>query len=342
MPPLHIALVQDRRPEFQGIGHREHIVAMAQQAAIAQLTTGFGIEGSIRQHDEGLIPLMDHRDFCILLDQVGDDIVAGQLVITNELALLLELQPLVVVNRKVGGTFAPLTLLFHLGLETGFIDGVVTIPHHIGGQIRREAIGIVELEDHLSWHHLGIAQIRQRIFEQRQTTIQSANKLLFFLLEHPLDHRLLAVQLRISITHLLGQFGHQSIEENILSPQFATVTHGAADDATQDIAASLIGGHDTIGDQECAGTDVVGNDAQRLVRQIVDTDDLRGPLDQCLENIDFVVGMNALHDGGDTLNPHTGIHRRFGQRLECTIGLAVELHEDHVPDLDEAIAILFG
>ena len=314
---------------------------MAQQTAVAQLTTGLGIEGGVRQHDEGFISFMDHGHFGILLDQVGDDIVASQLVITDELTLLLELQPLVVIDRKVGGALAPLTLLFHLGLEPSFIDAVVTIPHHIGGQIRREAIGVIEFEDHFAWHDLGIAQIDQRIFEKRQSAIQSAHKLLFFLLEHSLDHWLLAVQFRVGIAHLLGQLGYQSIEENLLSSQLATVTHGATDDATQDIATPLVGGHDTIGDQECAGADVVGNDAQRLVRQIVDADNLCGPLDQGLENIDFVVGMHALHDGRDTLNPHTGIHRRLGQRLECAIGLTVELHEDHVPDLDEAIAIFF-
>ena len=51
--------------------------------------------------------------------------------------------------------------------------------------------------------------------------------------------------------------------------------------------------------------------------------------------------MNALHDGGDTLDPHAGINGRLRQRLHHAIGLTVELHEHHVPDLDETITIFF-
>ena len=87
---------------------------------------------------------------------------------------------------------------------------------------------------------------------------------------------------------------------------------------------------------------MICNDAQRFVGEIADTDHSCSLLDQGLEDVDFIVGVHALHDGGDTLQTHTGIHRWPRQRLESAIRLTIELHEHHVPDLDETIAILFG
>ena len=47
-----------------------------------------------------------------------------------------------------------------------------------------------------------------------------------------------------------------------------------------------------------------------------------------------------LQNGGDPLQPHASIHRRLGQLVHDTGLIAIELHEDVVPDLDVAIAIL--
>ena len=44
----------------------------------------------------------------------------------------------------------------------------------------------------------------------------------------------------------------------------------------------------------------------------------------------------TLHHGGEPLEPCTGIHRRPWQRKQGTVLLSVELHEDKVPDFQEA------
>ena len=79
---------------------------------------------------------------------------------------------------------------------------------------------------------------------------------------------------------------------------------------------------------------MIGDDTQRLVLQILGAGQYCRRLDQMLEDIDLVVGVYALHDGSDALDTHAGIHRRLGQRLQGAIGMPVELHEHHVPDLD--------
>ena len=138
-----VTLVQDRGAQLQGIRYRKDVIAMTQQASVTQLTTGLGIERRFRQHHEGFVPLMDQANFRILFDQIGDDVITGQLVVTNELTLLLNLQSLVVVDCKVGSSLASFPLLFHFSLEARFIDGVITIAHHISRQVSREAIGVI-------------------------------------------------------------------------------------------------------------------------------------------------------------------------------------------------------
>ena len=49
-----------------------------------------------------------------------------------------------------------------------------------------------------------------------------------------------------------------------------------------------------------------------------------------------------LHDGGQALQPHAGIHAGRGQGLDGAIGLHVELHEHVVPDFNVAVAIRIG
>ncbi len=68
---------------------------------------------------------------------------------------------------------------------------------------------------------------------------------------------------------------------------------------------------------------------------------VRRCLDQRLEDVDAVVVVGALHDRGDTLQAHAGIDRRAGQIDHGAVGLTVVLHEHQIPDLHEAVAVLF-
>lgn len=64
--------------------------------------------------------------------------------------------------------------------------------------------------------------------------------------------------------------------------------------------------------------------------------------DQRLESVGVVIVVHALEHGGDPLDTHAGINRGLGQVDAGTVGLLLVLHEDEVPDLDEAVAVLIG
>ena len=79
--------------------------------------------------------------------------------------------------------------------------------------------------------------------------------------------------------------------------------------------------------------------SELLVASLLQCDSTRRRLDQIAEQIDLVVRMHALQHRGDALQPHAGVDRGLGQRMHLAVLVAVELHEDQVPDLDVAVAV---
>ncbi len=65
----------------------------------------------------------------------------------------------------------------------------------------------------------------------------------------------------------------------------------------------------------------------------------RRGFDQAPQQVDLVVVVGALEDGGGALQPHAGVDRRTGQIDAFAPAKLLELHEDQVPDLDETVAV---
>ena len=122
------------------------------------------------------------------------------------------------------------------------------------------------------------------------------------------------------------------------------VAHGAAHDAAQHIAAAFVGREHAVGDQEARGAQMIGDDARaRLVRRIGGAADvIVDGGDQRAEEVDVVVVVHALQHGGDALEPHAGVDRGARQGEALARRDLLELHEDEVPDLDEAVAVGIG
>ena len=47
----------------------------------------------------------------------------------------------------------------------------------------------------------------------------------------------------------------------------------------------------------------------------------------------------ALDNGGDSLETRAGVDGGLGQRRYCAGSVAIELHEDQIPDFDVAAAV---
>lgn len=171
--------------------------------------------------------------------------------------------------------------------------------------------------------------------------LQGLGELFFFGLQHALDVRLLLLQLGEGIAHLGDQRCDDLVEEGAPGAQLVAVAAGAADDPPQDVAATLVGRQYAVGDQEAAGTDVIGYHLQRRRVVVGAADGLGGGFQQVLEQVDLIVRVHVLEYRADALQAHAGVHARGRQRVHDAVRGAVELHEHVVPDLDVAVAVLF-
>ena len=120
------------------------------------------------------------------------------------------------------------------------------------------------------------------------------------------------------------------------------MAHGAAHDAAQHIAATLIGRQHAIGHQEGRTAEVVRHDAVAGAEGAVGVlpGGFRAGQDQGAQRVGVVVVVFALQDGSEAFEPHAGVYRRAGQRDTGAGGTFLELHEHEVPDFDEAVPVL--
>ena len=144
----------------------------------------------------------------------------------------------------------------------------------------------------------------------------------------------------------------QVVKHEPLEPQMLELPHRTPHDFPQDIATPFVARQDAIGDEKRRRSHMVCDDARRdcLWRQCRGQLGRRGGttapcfylLQQWLEYIRVVVRQRPLLDGGDALEAHARVDGGLRQRLERAVGLAVELHEHVVPDLDEPVAVARG
>ena len=82
---------------------------------------------------------------------------------------------------------------------------------------------------------------------------------------------------------------------------------------------------------------------EALLRPVgIDAGQVGAGADQRAEQVDVVVVVHALQHRGDALEAHAGVDRRPRQVDALAARQRLELHEDEVPDLDEAVAVGVG
>ena len=151
---------------------------------------------------------------------------------------------------------------------------------------------------------------------------------------------------RVGGAHVFGDEAGELVEVGVLLADEPRVTHGPAHDFAEDVAAAFIGGEDAIVNKEGGGAGVVGVDAEGGIDARVgsecDVAEIGGALHDGVDKVCVVIGDFALKDGGDTFEAHAGIDGRAREGRHGAGDVAVELHEDEVPDFDEATAAVEG
>ncbi len=170
------------------------------------------------------------------------------------------------LGAELGGGARAFALHAHGRLEARKIDGDVALARDVGGQIEREAVGVVEPEHRVAIQHFVFGL--QRAFEHGHAVFERFGKPLLFLLQHLCDALAGFGQFRIRVTHRLDEIRHQLIKERLLLPELVAVADRAAHDAAQHVAAPFVARDDAVDDQECARADMVGDDFERIVREV--------------------------------------------------------------------------
>ena len=158
------------------------------------------------------------------------------------------------------------------------------------------------------------------------------------------DQRLRADQFGEGCAHLCDERRDQPMHQRFARAQNVGVAHRTAHDPAEHITPAFICRQHPVGDQEPGGAQMVGDDAVAGLASALGGNagqvDRRG--DQRLERVDVVIVVDALHHRRDAFQPHARVDARARQVDPLPIRHLLILHEHQIPDLDEAVAILFG
>ena len=168
---------------------------------------------------------------------------------------------------------------------------------------------------------------------------------------------------------MFDQRCHQCAEKGFVTgkTELAAISHSATEDATEDVVAAVVTGHDAVGDGETQGPQVVGDDAEgdgifhflreggaigtgfRIDVRVGFSAELFELAEDRLEDVGGVVGrlfrevgeaFGVLNDGTSAFEAHAGIDVFGGQFAEGAVGFGIVLDEDEVPDLDAEVGVV--
>ncbi|OPZ59193.1 MAG: hypothetical protein BWY87_01126 [Deltaproteobacteria bacterium ADurb.Bin510] len=305
-----------------GIGHGGAQVGAGHQAGVADLAAGFAVVGRAVQHGQAFFALLEDLDRLAVQGLERQDGAAGlQVVVTHE----VDVQVLVKIVVGLGYLAVEarrgprqLALLLHLGLEAILVHGEALLGGDVLGQIEREAEGIVELEGGFAGDDLAAFKFKlvHDIGQQTQTLVEGLEETLFLGQDDLLDEVAALLEFGVGRSHLVHDLERHLVEEALAEAQQLAVARGAADDAAQHVAATLVTGQHAVTDQKGRGAGVVGDHAHADVivgiRTVLDAGQLADEGDQRHEQVSIVVAGTALLDGRDALEAHAGVDAGVG------------------------------
>ncbi len=224
----------------------------------------------------------------------------------------------------------------HVPRELVLVEREPALAAELARQFRGEAVGRRQLERVLP----GDRTLGRDLLENAQAAGERLREALLLAANHLLDARAMLDELRVPGSHLLrhdvGQPPHLAEADRM------RLLDGAPDDPPQDVAAAFVGGGDAVADEERHAAPVVGEDPVRLGRAFVGVpghaDLLLDPGHDRLEAVRLVHRADVLDDGRGALEPQARIDVLLRQRRQRAVGVQLVLHEDEVPELEEAVA----
>ncbi len=241
-----------------------------------------------------------------------------------------------------------LALFLHQFLETRFIDREPQFPGHVGYDIDREPVCVVELEDERAGNgrYLFFLEPRDFILKEPEPVIEGLAEALLLVHDDLGDEAAVIHQFGIGIVHGLHDRDSHLAEKRFIQAEKPAVSQGAPDDPPQHVTPSFIAGQGAVTYKERGRAAVIGDDfdGDVLFRggPVPVAGEFRDLVPHGGEKIGIVVGRHLLENGGDPFEPHSGIDARLGQRHQRAVIEPVELHENEVPKFEIPVAVTSG
>ena len=320
-------------------------------AGIANLAAHFSVERGNVKHNFALLASSEGINAFTVAHNRANLSIGGKALIANELGCTKLLQE-IGMNAAVGApcsfgvlnvcSASAIALLFHAASKFLFIDGITTFFADFRSYLDGKTVGVMQDKGGRAGKH-GAFHLGKGIVEVSLTLTKRCTKALFFGENNALDKLFVLDELGIHVAHKLDDLVNVVGKEGTFDAKGVALHNRATKQTTQNIAATLVGGKNAIGDHKRDRTAVVSDDAKAYVGfnflAVFLARKLFANANQATKDIGIVVVGYALHDCGDTLKTHTSIDVLRLERSKGTILLPVILGEDAVPELKVAIAV---
>ena len=328
----------------EGVEHLQNSRGVLGFALITHLTARFRIERrAVEDHYAFAAGFNPVNRFAVGVERHDFSVFFGEGFVAREdrvgAGVIQALSHLELGRCASGGALA-----FHRGVKFSRVDRNTAFTADVGRQVSREAIGVVQLEDHIARQDARFVFGNSGI-ENIHALAERLQEAAFFGLNHLFD--LMVHEFGIGFAHFLADGVDELIEEGAAGAQFVAVAQGAAADAAQHVGAAFVARHHTVSDAEGAGADMVSDDLEgrridvgRNRRHAFDRG--LGGSEQVLKKVNVVVAVDALKHRSNTFETHARVDRGARQLMHFALFVTIELHEDEVPNLHVAVAVFLG
>ncbi len=225
-----------------GISHVDGPAVPCDGSGVAHLATGLGVErGAVEDHD---LSVGEHHH------GLGTVLFA-----THELGWATCLQHGAQVTdggcgAVLAGRAGHVLLAGHGHAECLVVDCHTLLGRDLLGQLKGEAVGVVQLEGHVSVKRGALVEAFECIVEDRKAGSQGLAKTAFFAFEDVAHEGVVAYQVGVVVAHDGDDGVDQRGHDEVLDSKQPGVAHCPTDDAAQHVAAVLVAGEHPIADEK--------------------------------------------------------------------------------------------
>ncbi len=236
-------------------------------------------------------------------------------------------------------------VLVHGGAKARLVHIESLFAGDVAGDFEGQAVGGIKIKCLVPFEDLRVGgfQSGEQILQLSGARLDGPRETDFFARQIVEDGSLIFAQFGIEVAILvndrLGHFG----EERFVKPDLGAEARRAADDHARDVVAPAVAGDDAVCDEEGRAADVVTDDAIgceiRIHFLFAMTRERTQDFERAGEEVGLVVGVHALQNRDNALEPHARVHVFGGKRLETAIVEEIVLDEDVVPQFEETRAL---